>query len=174
MSNSQSLYGELQYVSGRKLNAIVHIRGGKTWGDLNPGHNSFRIGGISGEGFFTQRAARLFPLRGFDSDILDASQAASVSLDMVIPLLRLQAGYKTLPVFLHNIHLGSFVDAGFAAEHYRSEEVLVSAGFELVTGMELAWDIMSRFSVGLAWPLKQPDDLNQSGPVLLIQIGRPL
>ena len=66
------------------------------------------------------------------------------------------------------------MDAGFAAEHLDSDEILVSAGFELVTGMELAWDIMSRFSIGLAWPLKQPEDLNQSGPVLLLQIGRPL
>ncbi len=172
--NSQSLYGEIQYIAGRKINTIVRIRAGKTWGELNPGHNSFRIGGISGEGYFTQRAARLFPLRGFDSDILDASQAASVSLDFVMPFLKLQTGYKTLPLFLHNIHLGGFVDTGFATEHYNTDEILVSAGFELVTGLELAWDIMSRFSIGLAWPLKQPEDLNESGPVLLIQIGRPL
>jgi len=172
--SSQSLHGEIQYISGRKINTIVNIRGGKTWGHLNPGHNSFRIGGISGEGYFTQRAARLFPLRGFDSDILDASQAASVSLDFVMPFLKPQTGYKTLPLFLHNIHLGGFVDAGFASEHYNPDEILVSAGFELVTGMELAWDIMSRFRIGLAWPLKQPEDLNQSGPVILIQIGRPL
>ncbi len=172
--NSQSLYGEFLYISDRKINTIVRLRGGKTWGELNPGHNSFRIGGIAGEGFFTKRTARLFPLRGFDSDILDASQAVSTSLDMVVPIIKLQTGYKTLPLFLHNIHLGSFVDAGFATEHLDSDEILVSAGFELVTGMELAWDIMSRFSVGLAWPLKQPADLNQSGPVLLIQLGRPL
>jgi hypothetical protein len=172
--NSQSLYGEFQYISGRRINTIIRFRGGKTWGELNPGHNSFRIGGNSGEGFFTQRAARLFPLRGFDSDILDASQAAAFSMDMVVPILKLQAGYKTLPLFLHNIHLGGFVDAGFATEHLDSDQILVSAGFELITGMELAWDIMSRFSIGLAWPLKQPDDLNQSGPVLLLQLGRPL
>jgi hypothetical protein len=172
--NSQSLYGEFLYISTRKINTIVRFRGGKTWGDLNPGHNSFRIGGNAGEGFFTQRAARLFPLRGFDSDILDASQAASFSLDMVVPIFKLQAGYKTLPLFLHNIHLGSFVDAGFATEHVDLDEILVSAGFELVTGMELAWDVMSQFSVGLAWPLRQPEDIDQSGPVLLIQLGRPL
>jgi hypothetical protein len=172
--DSQSMYGELQYSTGNRLNTIIHLRAGKTWGRLNPGHNSFRIGGSAGEGFFTQRATRLFPLRGFDSDILDASQAASASLDLVVPLLKLQTGYKTLPLFLHNMNLGGFVDTGFAAEHVDADEILVSAGLELITGMELAWDIMSRFSIGLAWPIKQPDDLNQSGPVLLIQIGRPL
>jgi hypothetical protein len=172
--NSQSIYGELQYLAGNRLNTIVQLRGGKTWGGLNPGHNSFRIGGNAGEGFFTQRATRLFPLRGFDSDILDASQAASASLDLVVPLLKLQTGYETLPVFLHNMKLGGFMDAGFATEHPEADEILISTGIELITGIELAWDVMSRFSIGLAWPVKQPNDLNQSGPVLLIQIGRPL
>lgn len=172
--DSQSFYGEFLLTSGRRINTIVRFRGGKTWGELNAGHNSFRIGGNSGEGFFTRRAARLFPLRGFDSDILDAGQAAAFSLDLVVPVIKLQTGYKTLPLFVHNIHLGGFVDTGFAAEHFDGHELLVSAGFELVTGMELAWDIMSRFSVGLAWPLKQPRDLHQSGPVLLLQLGRPL
>jgi hypothetical protein len=172
--NSQSLYGELQYATGRRLNTIVNLRAGKTWGKRNPGHNSFRIGGNTGEGFFTQRATRLFPLRGFDSNILDASQAASASLDVVMPLLKLQTGYKTLPLFLHNLKLGGFLDTGFAADHVDADEMLISVGFDLVTGMELAWDIMSKFSIGLAWPIQQPDDLHQSGPVLLIQIGRPL
>ena len=172
--DSQSVYGELQYLAGSRLNTIVQLRAGKTWGRLNPGHNSFRIGGSAGEGFFTQRATRLFPLRGFDSDILDASQAASASLDLVLPILKLQTGYETLPLFLHNMKLGLFMDSGFAAEHIEANEILVSAGIELITGMELAWDIMSRFSIGLAWPIEQPEDLNQSGPVLLIQIGRPL
>ena len=172
--NSQSLYGELLYLSDRKINTILRFRGGKTWGDLNPGHNSFRIGGNAGEGYFTQRAARLFPLRGFDSDILDAAQAATLSLDVIWPFLKLQTGYKSLPLFLHNIQMGTFADAGFAADHFSSDEILVSAGIELVTGMELAWDIMSRFSIGVAWPLRQPDDIHASGPVLLIQIGRPL
>ena len=172
--NSQSVYGELQYLAGSRLNTIAQLRAGKTWGGLNPGHNSFRIGGNTGEGFFTQRATRLFPLRGFDNDILDASQAASASLDLVVPFLKLQTGYETLPLFLHNMKLGGFMDAGFATEHVEADEILISAGIELITGMELAWDIMSRFSIGLAWPVKQPDDINQSGPVLLIQIGRPL
>jgi hypothetical protein len=172
--DSQSLYGEIQYMTGRRPKTIVQIRAGKTWGGLNPGHNSFRIGGNTGEGFFTQRATRLFPLRGFDSNALDASQAASASLDLVMPVLKLQTGYKTLPFFLHDINLGGFLDTGFAADHFDADEILISSGIELITGMELAWDIMSKFSIRLAWPLKQPSDLDQSGPVILIQLGRPL
>ncbi len=171
---SQSLYGELLYWFGQEINTAIRLQAGKTWGGLNPGHNSFRIGGSTGEGFFTQRTSRLFPVRGFDDNSLDAGQAAAASLEIFWPLARLQMGYHTLPLFLHNISVGTFVDGGFAAEHPDSDDMLVSAGFELITGMELAWGFMANFRLGWAWPLCQPDDLDQEGPVFLIQIGRPL
>lgn len=171
---SHSLYGELLYWFGEKVNTIMRLQGGKTWGDLNPGHNTFRIGGNTGEGYFTQRSSRLFALRGFDSNILDADQAASASMDVLWPFARLQTGYKTLPLFLHNWTLDAFVDAGFASHQFDADELLVSAGIELITGMEMAWARKSSFSIGLAWSLKKPDDIDQEGPVLLILIGRPL
>jgi hypothetical protein len=61
-----------------------------------------------------------------------------------------------------------------AAEDFSGDELLVSAGFELITGMELAWGIMADFRLGVAWPLVQPDYLHQSGPVYFIQFGQPL
>ncbi|MEJ2038808.1 MAG: hypothetical protein P8X55_07730 [Desulfosarcinaceae bacterium] len=171
---SQSLFGELRYWFGQEINTEFRLQAGKTWGDLKPGHNSFRVGGSVGEGFFTQRPSRLFPIRGFDTNVLDASQAVAASVEIFWPLARLQVGYHTMPVFLHNISLGTFVDTGFAAEHPDSEDLLVGSGFELITGMELAWGFMADFRLGWAWPLRQPDDLDQQGPVFLIQIGRPL
>lgn len=172
--DSQSLYGELLYWYGEKVNTIIRIQGGKTWGDLNPGHNTFRIGGNSGEGYFTQRYSRLFSLRGFDSNILEAGQAASASLNILWPLARLQTGYKTLPLFFHNITVNTFIDTGFAANHFDDDQILIGAGIELITGMQLAWDNKSNFSIGLAWPLSKPSDIKQEGPVFLILIGRPL
>lgn len=172
--DSRSLYGEMRYWFGEEINTIVRLQAGKTWGDLVPGHNSFRIGGSTGEGFFTRRSSRLFPIRGFDTNILDADQAAALGVEVFWPLARLQRGYRTLPLFLHNISLGTFVDSGFAAEHPEASDILVGAGIELITGMELAWGFMADFRLGLAWPLRQPDGLDQDGPVFLIQIGRPL
>ncbi len=171
---SQSIYGQVRYWFGQSIQTILRLQGGKTWGDLNPGHNTFRIGGISGEGFFTQRTTRLFSLRGFDSNILDAGQAATINVDVRWPFAKLQRGYKTFPLFLHNIGIGTFVDAGFASDDLTWDEVLISAGIEFNTGMELAWGFMSNFNIGLAWPIRQPDDLNEEGPILLLQIGQPL
>jgi hypothetical protein len=171
---SQSLYGDILYWFGERVTTVTRLRAGKTWGDLQPGHNTFRIGGNTSEGFFTQRPTRLFPLRGFDANVLDAGQAVSATMEIIWPLVELQAGYKTLPLFLRNMRLGTFVDAGFAAERASRDEWLIGAGFQLITGMEIAWGFMADFSIGLAWPLRQPDDLDHRGPVFLIQIGRPL
>jgi hypothetical protein len=174
IDGSQSLYGELLYWYGEKVNTIIRFRGGKSWGDLNPGRNTFRLGGNSGEGHFTQRSSRLFALRGFDTNIIEAGQAASASLDILRPFAKLQSGYKTLPLFLHNITIGTFIDAGFAANHFTWNEILLSAGIEIITGMQLAWESKSNLSIGLAWPLKKPSDIEQDGPTILILIGQPL
>jgi hypothetical protein len=171
---SQSLYGGLLYWFGEEINTILRIQGGKTWGDPNPGHNTFRIGGNTEEGHFTQRSSRLFALRGFDSNIIEDEQAVSASLTVLWPLAKLQAGYKTLPLFLHNVTMGTFVDAGFAGDHFAGDDILISAGVEFITGFQMAWDQKSHFSIGLAWPLRKPDDIDQEGPTLLILIGHPL
>lgn len=172
--DSQSIYGEISYRFGQRISTVIQLWGGKTWGDLKNGHNTFRVGGNSAEGYFTQRPTRLFPLRGFDTSFLDAGQAATLSLETFWPLANLQAGYKSLPLFLHNIGIGTFVDSGFATDDLNGEEILASAGFELITGMELAWGFMADFRLGWAWPLRKPDDVTQDGPIFLIQIGRPL
>jgi hypothetical protein len=172
--NSQSFYGEISYRFGQSINTVVQLWGGKTWGDLKAGHNTFRIGGNSAEGYFTQRPTRLFPLRGFANSFLDASQAATLGIETFWPLARLQSGYKTVPLFLRNISIGTFADSGFASENLSSDEILASAGFELITGMELAWGYMADFRLGWAWPLRKPVDVEQAGPVFLIQIGKPL
>jgi hypothetical protein len=171
---SQSIYGELSYRFGKNVHTVLRLQGGKTWGDWLPGHNTFRVGGNTGEGFFTQRPTRLFPLRGFETNALDSGQAATGSMEIYWPLARLQTGYKTLPLFLRNISVGTFMDSGFATQTLSHEELLLSAGFELITGMELAWGFNADFRLGLAWPLKHPDSLEADGPLFLIQIGRPL
>jgi hypothetical protein len=172
--NSQSLFGGIDLLFGERIYTSIHLLGGKTWGDIVPGQNTFRIGGNLTEGYFTQRPTRLFPLRGFDDNILEAEEAFSTGVEVYWPLLNLQQGYKTLPFFLHRLRLGTFVDAGAASESLSVDDLLVGAGFELVTSMQIGWGRLSSFRVGLGWPVVQPDYLDESGPVLLIQLGKPL
>ena len=54
------------------------------------------------------------------------------------------------------------------------DDTLIGAGFELVTSMQIGWGRLSSFCVGLGWPVLQPDYLDKSGAVFLIQLGKPL
>ena len=99
------------------------------------------------EGYFTKRPTRLFPLRGFGSNILEAGQAVTSGIEVFWPLANLQKGYKTLPLFLHRLRMGTFVDAGMSADDLAADNLLLGAGFELVTSMEIAWGNLSSFRI---------------------------
>jgi len=171
----QSLSLGLNLLFGDRILSVLNLMAGRSWGgEPALGHTSFRVGGNLGEGYFTRRASRLFPIRGFEADLLEASRAAAGSVEVFWPLANLQYGYGTLPLFLHRLRLGTFVDAGVAAEDVSGDDLLVGAGFELVTSLEFAWGNFSAFRMGVAWPLVQPDGLDQDGPQFVFQLGRPL
>jgi hypothetical protein len=172
--NRQSLFGGFRVIGGDKVLTSIHMMAGKSWGEPTIGHTTFRVGGALTEGYFTQRPSRLFPIRGFDSNVLESHTAAAGGIEVFWPLANIQKGYKTLPVFLHRLRLGTFVDAGFAGEDISRDNMLIGAGFEIVTSLEMAWETFSALRVGVAWPLAQPGFLNQKGPVILFQLGRPL
>jgi len=54
------------------------------------------------------------------------------------------------------------------------DDTLAGAGFEVVTSFEVAWGNLSSFRMGVAWPVRQPGYLDEEGPLLVVQIGRPL
>ncbi len=172
--NRQSVSAGAGFLFGDQIVTSLQIMGGKSWGEPTIGHTTFRIGGDLTEGYFTRRPTRLFPVRGFDAAVLEAPTAAAASAEVFWPLANLQFGYKSLPLFLHRLRLGTFVDAGYAKINGRSEDFLVGGGFELLTTLEAGWGGFSTFRIGVAWPLVQPGDLDQEGPVIVFQLGRPL
>jgi hypothetical protein len=170
----QSLFGGGRIHAGREIVTTLQMMGGKTWGREVAGTTTYRIGGNVAEGYFTQRPSRLFPIRGFSQDLLENDTAAVSHLETFWPLANLQKGYGTLPLFLHRLRLGTFVDLGMASDILATDQFLVGAGVELVTSMEIIWGFRSLFRFGIAWPVYQPEALDERGPVLLIQLGRPL
>jgi len=170
----QALSGSLEALFGDRIIAAVRLMGGRTWGDAVLGHNTFRIGGNVFEGYFSERPSHLFPVRGFSSNLIEAEKAAAAGLEVLFPVANLQYGYQTLPLFLHRLLAGPFVDAGWAGDTFRSDDLLVGAGFELLTSLEIAWGNFSAFRIGIAWPIKQPEFLDEDGPVFVFQLGRPL
>jgi hypothetical protein len=170
----QAISGGFNLRFGDKLLTTLHMTAGRTWGDTVLGHNTFRIGGDVAEGYFTRRPSRSFPVRGFDSNLLESSTAAAAGFEVFWPLANLQAGYKTLPLFLHRLQLGTFIDAGAAGESLSRDNLLVGAGIELLTSMEILWGHLSSLRIGFSFPVIQPGDLDEKGPVFVFQLGRPL
>jgi hypothetical protein len=170
----QSLSLGLNLLFGDQIISVMDLMAGRAWGQPTLGHTTFRIGGNIGEGYFTRNPSRLFPVRGFDSNLLESSKAAAGRIEVLWPLANLQYGYTTVPLFLHRLRLGTFVDAGLASEKFKADDLLVGAGFEFVTSLEIAWGNLSAFRIGVAWPLVQPDFLNEKGPQFVFQLGKPL
>lgn len=171
---SKSLFGGFRWILGTDIYAVIHGEAGKTWDGYTPGHGTYRVGGDVGEGYFTSRPSRLFPIRGYAPNILEAGKAATSGLEVFWPFVNIQKGYKTMPIFFHRLWLGTFIDAGASSDSMSLDDTLVGAGFELVTSLEVAWGNLSHFRVGISWPVAQPEYLSEKGPLLILQIGRPL
>jgi hypothetical protein len=169
-----SLYGTLKLRAGKEIFGVLNLSAGRSWGDYTPGHGSYRMGGDVGEGYFTRRPSRLYPLRGFSSNTFEAGQVYTAGGEIYWPIANIQKGYGTLPLFLHRLKLGTFVDSGICSDEVSTEDIALGAGLELVTSMEIAWGVMSEIRLGLAWPIVKPDYINPQGYVVLFQIGRPL
>ncbi|UCD31930.1 MAG: hypothetical protein JSV38_14345 [Desulfobacterales bacterium] len=170
----QSLSGGLRLLFGDQILTSLHMIFGRAWGEPTLGHTTFRIGGNLSEGYFTRRPPKLFPVRGFDSNLVEAPKAGAAGIEVHWPLANLQKGYETLPLFLHRLRLGTFVDAGIAGEDITSDDWIVGAGFEFITSVEIAWGNLSVFRMGMAWPLVYPDFVKDDSPKFFFQLGRPL
>lgn len=169
-----SLFGGFRWIAGSEIYAVIDGEAGRTWGGYTPGHGSFRVGGDVGEGYFTARPSRLFPVRGFAPNLLEADKAVTTGFEVFWPLANIQQGHGTLPLFLHRLWLGTFVDTGLCADSMSLDDTLVGAGLEMVTSFEVAWGNLSSFRMGVAWPVRQPGYLDEEGPLLVLQVGRPL
>jgi hypothetical protein len=113
-------------------------------------------------------------VRGFETNVIEGSKAAAGGIEVFWPLANLQLGYASLPIFLHRLKLGTFVDAGIAGDRLNAEDWLVGAGFEFVLSAEIAWGAFSAFRIGVGWPLVYPDFVQDDGAKFVIQLGRPL
>ncbi len=75
----------------------------------------FRLGGSDGNpsaGAFGSDAISL--LRGFQDEVFVGDRVALVNLEARVPLLSVQRGWGTWPIFLRTIHAAAFTDIGHA------------------------------------------------------------
>ena len=91
-------------------------------------------------------------LRGFDPDDIVGTRAASVNIDLRVPIARPQRGLGSWPVFLHSIHAAAFLDVGHAWDGgFHVADVKSSVGGELSTDIVILHFVPLTFTGGAAW-----------------------
>ena len=110
-------------------------------------------------------------LRGFDEDDVVGTRAVVVNGDFRVPLMRIDRGIGTLPLFLRSIHAAVFVDAGNAwTDRARWSDLRVSAGLEASADAVIGFALPVTVSAGGAW--RRDDSGRNGGFVIFTRIGR--
>ncbi|MCB9691996.1 MAG: PD40 domain-containing protein [Alphaproteobacteria bacterium] len=133
-----------------RVNPLIpnHVVAAKVGGGYTLGANQFlgnyQLGGSYGDSAFVSTPDEFRMLRGYanGSDIGDRYWLAS--LEYRFPILQIQHGWGTLPVFWRNISGAAFIDAGNAftdvvAPQDAFDGSLVGVGAEVTTRWALGW-----------------------------------
>jgi hypothetical protein len=153
--------------------AVVAARaaGAVSWGvkDARRVFSASGSGPASGPFDFGRSAVGL--LRGFESDSVVGGRVAVGNLDYRFPLLRVQRGAGTIPVFIRTIHGAIFADAANAwDEGFRRADVRVATGAELSFDTVVGFGLPLAFTTGAAW--RRDPSGRQDGVAVFGRIGR--
>jgi hypothetical protein len=160
------------YVRLGGRHAILAVRGaaGAAWG--NPATaRLFYLGGSgpnASPADFGSDALNL--LRGFDLNEFAGTRIGIVNLEYRVPIVRVERGIGTWPVFLRALHATAFVDAGKTWTGGASGQPLErSAGAEIAADLRLAYQLPLTTAFGIAWP----HDAQRAGrsPTVYIRLG---
>ena len=133
------------------------------------------VGGLSGStiqilpGIELGDSYRTFFVRGFAPSTQVGVRAATASTEYRVPLLRVGRGAGHLPVFLQKVSLLGFADAGAAwcdqsvtgspvcGGAVAPRSWIASAGGELTIDAAVQYDVLYRFRLGFARPIRGAD-----------------
>jgi hypothetical protein len=142
------------YVPGFREHHVLALRGaaGLSTGDVGV-RRGFSLGesGLPLAGFgFGRRTLGL--LRGFDPDTMTGFAIAVANIDYRFPLLRVERGVRTWPVFLRQLHGAFFTDIGAAGPALGSlPPPAVSVGAEIASDLTLGYSWGLTLVAGAAW-----------------------
>ena len=147
----------------------------------NSARSGFAVGGISGStiellpGLSYGDPQRTFFVRGFDPSAQQGVRAAAASAEYRMPLARVGRGVALAPVFLQKLSLLAFADAGAAwCERQVTDSRLcggpvvprrwvASAGGELIFDAAVHYDVLYRFRLGFARPVRGAEASTRNG-----------
>jgi hypothetical protein len=109
-------------------------------------------------------------MRGVDEDDLVGAHAAVVNVDYRFPLLRIDRGAGTWPLFARALHGAVFVDAGSAwTDRFDRDAIRVSIGAELSMDAVVGFVLPVTLTTGVAW---RESPAGERGVAVFGRIGR--
>jgi Tol biopolymer transport system component len=113
----------------------------------------FRLGGTDSNaltGAFGNDAVSL--LRGFQNDVFVGERVALANLEARIPIVSVQRGWGTWPIFLRAVHGASFVDIGHAwSSSPRWGDRKIGYGAEVSADAVVGFGLPLTLTGGVAW-----------------------
>jgi hypothetical protein len=110
-------------------------------------------------------------LRGFPQNVYWGDRLALLNLEYRVPLLRVQRGPGTFPVFLRTVHVTGFFDAGktWLTRSPVRPAYSMSTGGEIAAALRLGYELPLLVAAGVAWP--RPPGGQFSNPTGYARIG---
>jgi hypothetical protein len=137
----------------------THYRGGIAGGDDRFMHR-FGLGGYPAQDLLNSllkgQGITGFYLRGYPPLAQRGRQYHYASVDYTLPLWRIRRGWQTLPIFLEDLYLDLFANAGGAFEEFDFEKLLWAAGLELKLSTLMGYSKELVLTLGAAYGFQEP------------------
>jgi hypothetical protein len=162
------------YLPGGIPHAVIALRvaGGASSGDALVSR-VFSLGGNQAPSRYDFGRHGLGLLRGFAEDFVAGSRIAMLNLDFRVPVVRVERGSGTRPVFFNTLHAATFVDVGDAwVERVSWRDVKTSVGAELALDLTLGYTYAVTFATGAAWTRDPSGGRTHNGPAVFVRLGR--
>ncbi len=124
----------------------VRAAGGYAWGDQEFS-GAFRMGGPFGEGNLAGYSSRLFPFRGLPGVTFAGDRALLFSAEYRLPLVEIERGPGTWPIYLRRLHLAFLADYGDMWARNGKDGVGFFDDFMLGVGAELRGDFVMGYGL---------------------------
>jgi hypothetical protein len=154
------------------LHRILAVRAGLGYASGDPAvRRTFYLGGSQASTLADFGVDALSMLRGFPDKIFAGSRSAVFNVDYRSPLLRIERGRGTVPIFLRTLHGAVFIDGGRVWDRESSAGGLkTSAGGELSLDVVLGYALPLTCTAGIAWR-HDPSGFAGRGPVAYVRVG---
>ena len=120
----------------------------------------FALGGYSPQDVLTstifQEPRRGFPIRGYPTNVVRGSQYQAWKLEYRFPIMELDHGFSTTPLFFRNIKGAVFADTGAAYDgHLVDADLITGIGAELQLDTIIGYYVLNSLRLGYARGLQE-------------------